>query len=448
MTASAATSGWPTVTRPGATARSAAAAAAAPTSATADGRRASLRIATAAGATSSSACWWAVGPPSTPATAHNSATLPSVPSPSRQAPPSRWANASARATGGSRSTAPVRAAASQTSAARTESLVPSSRRRRRSVSATTSWAHSSSVAHAARNAEVRAGSPRSSEASRSRCVSQPAVTSSSEGELHGPSPPGPAPTSTRTVAAWASGTTTATSARPSRSSVASGGVRSSASARRVATEPPGGSATQRPTTARAIGRSTRSATAPSISTVEPCTRAATTRPPPSDRTGRSTSASATGTAERFSNSTSTPGPTSVPEVATTPPVRATTSPPGTRTAVCTSGASPSDRCRTAASTDGWCQRSSAPIHQSSVHVVPTGSTAPAASTSARIPASMVPTGVVTPPGARRNGSEQRGRTTGRLRPTTGGGEVRDPGPAQYERLENSTPPTCRRIRPR
>src|SRR4051812_18232367 len=59
------------------------------------------------------------------------------------------------------------------------------------------------------------------------------------------------------------------------------------------------------------------------------------------------------------------------------------SPPGTRMTVSTTGTAPTSRWRTAASVAGWCQRSSAPIHQSNDQERPAGVTRPRGSTAAR-----------------------------------------------------------------
>ncbi|CAB5060689.1 unannotated protein [freshwater metagenome] len=194
-----------------------------------------------------------------------------------------------------------------------------------------------------------------------------------------------------TTAVCGSATTKAPSRQLAAEVLVPSGCSSSAFARRVATVP------SSPTTLRATDLESTAATAPSTEITEPAEPSDVIDPIPSNRYGRIVSASATGTAVKFSISTITAEssqrlPSETAEVARTPKTRWIMSPPGTRIAVSRTGESPIRRWRTAASMLGWCQRSSAPIHQSRHQVSPRICTKPAGSQSAIAPASTVPRG--------------------------------------------------------
>ena len=105
---------------------------------------------------------------------------------------------------------------------------------------------------------------------------------------------------------------------------------------------------------------------------------------PSGLNGRRAKATATGTGEAFSSSTTTAPPSGTPSPEATAQARWTSSPPGMRATVSTTGLSSTRRWRTPTARDGRCHVSSAPIHQSSDQPSGHGVTAPRGSTTAAL----------------------------------------------------------------
>ena len=133
-----------------------------------------------------------------------------------------------------------------------------------------------------------------------------------------------------------------------------------------------------------------SAGRPSIDTVVPSRVMELIGERPSGLKGRRANATATGTGEAFSSSTTTAPPSGTPSPEATAQARWTSSPPGMRATVSTTGLSSTRRWRTPTARAGRCHVSSAPIHQSSDQPSGHGVTAPRGSTTARSAPPTVP----------------------------------------------------------
>ena len=220
-------------------------------------------------------------------------------------------------------------------------------------------------------------------------ASHPAATCSALGRLEGSTTSSSRPesgTATRSVAVWASGKRKAALARRSAQRTSAGRTASASPANTMAAA--SRSASDRAT--RPGDRGSTKAGAPSTRTSGPSSWIRATPPTPVRSYGRTASATAKGTFVSLCTSTTSASRPSSPRAVYT---RCTASPLGTRRRVSTTGVLPSRDWRTAASRAGTCQRSSAPIHQSSDHPRPATATSPAGSTDARHGESRFPTGV-------------------------------------------------------